>query len=516
MQIIIPMSGIGQRFLDAGYLSPKPLIKVDGKPMIEHVVRMFPGEKNFIFVCNEEHLKTTNLRSILKRIAPEGKIFSIPVHKKGPVFAVRAIEDMIFDDGEVIVNYCDFSKMWDYCDFLKRVRCRKADGAITAYRGFHPHMLSSPNYAFIKENAMWLIEIREKQPFTENKIEEYASDGTYYFKCGKYVKKYFKRLMEKNIHTNGEYYVSMVYNLMKQDGLKIAIYEIERMLQWGTPEDLREYQQYSDYFKKRLTIQRNIKPLKKSLTVVLLAGHGKRFMDMGYAYPKPLISIENKSMVMQAVQCLPRTESYTFSCLSEHLKCFPLAQEIKKEYPLAKIVKFDRVTEGQACTCELALKNEDPESPLLIASCDNGLLWDRDRFLRLVKDKSVDAIVWTFRHRSFAQRNPHMYGWVKVDSRGCVRGVSVKKSISSDPFNDHVIMGIFYFRKVKYFLESVSKMYKKNKRVNNEFYIDSCIGELLDEGRKVRVFEIDDFVGWGTPDDLKTYEYWQEFFNQCS
>jgi NDP-sugar pyrophosphorylase family protein len=516
MQIIIPMSGIGQRFLDSGYLNPKPLIKVDGKPMIEHVVHLFPGEKNFIFVCNEEHLRTTDLKSILNRIAPEGKIFSIPVHKKGPVFAVKAVEEMILDEEEVIVNYCDFSKKWDYCDFLKNVRFREADGAITAYRGFHPHMLASPNYAFIKESSEWLIEIREKQSFVRNKMNQYASDGTYYFKYGKFVKKYFQRLMERNIHTNGEYYVSMVYNLMRQDGLKIAIYEIERMLQWGTPEDLREYQQYSDYFKKRLLIQKNIKPLKKSLTVVLLAGHGKRFVDAGHACPKPLISIENRPMVMQAVKCLPRTEKYIFSCLSKHINCFPLVQEIRKEYPSAKIVKFDRVTEGQACTCELALRSENLGSPLLVASCDNGLLWDRDRFLRLVKDQSVDAVVWTFRHRSFVQRNPDMYGWVKVDSKGCVRGVSVKKSISSDPFNDHVIMGIFYFKKTKYFLEAASKMHKKNTRVNNEFYIDSCIGELLDDGRKVKIFEIKDFVGWGTPDDLKTYEYWQEFFDQHS
>ena len=52
MQIVIPMSGFGERFRRAGYTVPKPLIKIDGKPIIEHVIDMFPGETNFIFICN--------------------------------------------------------------------------------------------------------------------------------------------------------------------------------------------------------------------------------------------------------------------------------------------------------------------------------------------------------------------------------------------------------------------------------------------------------------------------------
>ena len=68
MQIIIPMTGVGQRFIDAGYKTIKPLIEVDGKPIIEHVVNLFPDEDNFIFICNSKHLKETNLREVLKRI----------------------------------------------------------------------------------------------------------------------------------------------------------------------------------------------------------------------------------------------------------------------------------------------------------------------------------------------------------------------------------------------------------------------------------------------------------------
>ncbi len=250
MLIIIPMSGIGKRFIEAGYTDPKPLIKVDEKPIIEHVTNLFPGEHNFIFICNQEHLQTTAMYDILQKIAPTGTIVGIPKHKKGPVYAVSQIMDLIDNNEEVIVNYCDFSMAWDYDDFLRTTRARNADGAIPSYRGFHPHMLHDPNYAFIKDEAEWLLEIKEKAPFTDNKMNEYASTGTYYFKRGTLIKKYFSELMDLDVNVNGEYYVSLVYNLLKRDGLNVSVYPIEHMLQWGTPSDLAEYQKWSAYFEQ--------------------------------------------------------------------------------------------------------------------------------------------------------------------------------------------------------------------------------------------------------------------------
>ena len=55
-----------------------------------------------------------------------------------------------------------------------------------------------------------IVAIREKQPFTDDKMSEFASTGTYYFKKGSYVKKYFKQLIDEDFNINGEYYVSLV------------------------------------------------------------------------------------------------------------------------------------------------------------------------------------------------------------------------------------------------------------------------------------------------------------------
>lgn len=515
MKIVVPMSGTGQRFVDAGYNTIKPLIIVDGKPIIEHVVNLFPGEEDFIFICNNEHLRDTDMRRVLLKIVPHSKIVGITPHKKGPVYAVSQCFDLLDDEEEVIVNYCDFSKYWDYGDFLRDTRARGADGAISAYKGFHPHMLGKTNYAFMRDENRWMLEIREKQPFTDDRMQEYASDGTYYFARGSFLKKYFSQLIAEDVNVNGEYYISMVYNLLKRDGLKVSIYEIQNMLQWGTPRDLEDYQRWSDYFARIMEPQENIRVQKKSINLIPLAGKGKRFQEAGYKAPKPLVPVNGKPMILQAASHLPKAERSIFICLAEHLDAYPVEKEIRRVYEDSKIVRLGQVTEGQAITCKIGLEGEDLDSPLLIAACDNGMLWNRDSYQALIDDETVDAVLWSFRRYPCGERNPQMYGWIKTDESNQVQHVSVKKALTDFPYNDHAIVGTFYFKKARYFLDAVNRLVKRDVRVNNEFYVDSCANELLKMGLKVKVFETDHYICWGTPNDLKIYEYWQDFFNKC-
>lgn len=515
MHIIIPMSGLGQRFIDAGFEDPKPLIMVDGKPIIEHVCNLFPGEDKFTFICNSKHLAETNMRHVLKNIKPNANIVEIPNHKKGPVFAVSQIENLI-EDEEVIVNYCDFGTYWNYSDFLKHTRDRNADGAIPSYKGFHPHMLGTTNYAFIREKKQWMLEIKEKEPFTNNRMNEFASNGTYYFKKGSYVKKYFSELIDRDINLDGEYYVSLVYNLLVNDGLKVSIYNVQHMLQWGTPEDVDEYSTWSNYFKNAITNETKKKSHDNSITLIPLAGRGSRFSEVGYKDPKPLIEVSGKPMLIQAAQSLPQTENHIFVTLKEHIKNYPLKEAINVSYPKAKIVSIDEVTEGQAITCSMGLSNSETDSSLLIAATDNGMIYDHDKYEELVENRNVDAIVFTFKNHISSKNNPQMYGWVSVDNNNNASGVSVKTPISENPYEDHAIVGTFWFRKVEYFNNALQSLKDKNIRVNGEYYVDSLLDELIKSNFNVKVFEVDNYVCWGTPNDYETFNYWQSFFDKTS
>lgn len=514
MHIVIPMSGIGKRFIDAGYTVPKPLILVEGKPIISHVIDMFPGENKFTFICNKEHLKNTQMRSVLEALVPGSNIISIEPHKLGPVYAVLQAEQYIEEDEEVIVNYCDFGKDWDYKEFLRDMHEHSADGGISAYRGFHPHMLGKINYAFMRENDNWLLEIQEKKPFTENRMNEYASDGTYYFKSGRICKKYFHETIEKKIDLNGEYYVSVVYNLLVQDSLRVRIFEINHMLQWGTPGELEEYEYYSRMFKniEKDKENRRIK-YDDLINVIPMAGAGSRFTKEGYTTPKPLLKINNKPMVVEAALSLPPSEKTLFICQKEHLQSFQLDKEINKYYSNSIFKTVDGLTEGQACTVWEGLKDEDFSKPVLISASDNGMIYDSESLFDLIRNQNIDVLVFTFSGNPLASLRPEMYGWVSHKNE-VVDFVSVKKPISNAPQKDEAIVGAFYFKSIKIFETVYNKMLNLNQRINNEFYIDTMIGIASEMKFLVKIFKIDQYICWGTPDDYRTYNYWQTFFNK--
>ena len=515
MHIIIPLSGIGKRFIDAGYKDPKPLIMVEGKPIIEHVVNLFPNESNFTFICNDLHLNNTNMKEILLKIKPNANIVSVSVNnRKGPVDAILQAQDFIQDDEMVIVSYCDYGTKWNYELFKKQIVEKDVDGAIACYNGFHPHMLGSDNYAFVREKNMYMIEIQEKKPFTDNKMNEYASNGTYYFKSGKILKKYFKELVELNICVNNEFYVSMVYNLLVRDKLKILIHEIEKMLQWGTPKDLEEYLMWSDYF---LTRKENFNKKfidRYNTTLILpMAGAGSRFFNVGYSDPKPLLDVEGIPMVINAVDCLPDTQNKIFICQNDHLNKYAIKDTILKKYSNAKIHGIDYITEGQACTCEIAFKNYDInlENPILISACDNGVYYDIDEYNKLVEDKDVDIIIWSFSNHPTSKLNPNMYAWLDVDKNNYIKRTSIKKPFS-DCKNKYAIIGTMLFKKAKYFLEGLDLIYSKDIRTNGEFYVDNLIMPLIEKGYKIKIFNVEYYLCWGTPNDYKTYNYWLEYF----
>ena len=164
------------------------------------------------------------------------------------------------------------------------------------------------------------------------------------------------------------------------------------------------------------------------------------------------------------------------------------------------------------------ITNFDLEQPILISACDNGVYYNIDNYQKLVDNKDVDVIVWSFRNNPASKNNPNMYAWMDVDENNNIKSVSCKKFIDGvhDIKNSHVIIGTMFFRKAKYFIEGLQKNYKENYRTNNEFYVDDVINQNIKDNLNVKVFEVDNYICWGTPDDYETYKYWQEFFHKCN
>lgn len=518
MQIVIPMSGFGERFRRAGYKVPKPLIVIDGKPLIAHVVDMFPGEADFIFVCNHDHLANPEfgMEVVLRRCCPTARIVGISPHKRGPVHAVQQIVHLLDDFRPVVVNYCDFTCYWNWNHFKLFVNDTGCSGAIPAYKGFHPHTLGTTNYAYIRENNGWIEDIQEKQPFTKNRMEEFASSGTYYFSSAKGMSEAFSKLLEQDMNVGGEYYVSLAYKPLLAGRQPVAVYPLQHFMQWGTPEDVAEYNAWSSTFRQLVVPPASEFPPKGSV-IVPMAGLGQRFVNEGYALTKPLIQVSGRPMVVQATLDLPSADQQVFVLRADMHGHDEVARELTKVFPSAVIKAIGELTDGQACTALVGLDALEAElgtatGPITVGACDNGSLYDHAAFEAVLADVNVDVIVWGVRGYTNALRHPQMYGWIKVEN-GRISAISVKTPLES-PATDPIVLGTFTFRHAEAFRRAVASLIARDGRVNGEFYIDSCINDAIALGLTCQLFEVDSYLCWGTPNDLRTFEYWQSCFHK--
>lgn len=512
------MSGFGERFRRAGYLLPKPLIEIDGKPIIAHVIEMFPGEENFIFICNQDHLENPEykMEETLKRYCPSGKIIGITAHKLGPIHAVRQAQHLLDPTQPVIINYCDFTCYWSWSHFKSFVADSQCAGAIPAYKGFHPHTLGSTNYAYMREQNGWMLDIQEKQPYTSNRMEEFASSGTYYFASGALMEQALRDTMDQDLNIAGEYYVSLAYKPMLAAQLPIAVYPLQHFMQWGTPQDLAEYLGWSKAFRQLLNHDRRPRPAQGAL-VVPMAGMGQRFVNEGYVQAKPLIEVSGKPMVIQASDDLPPAQQHAFVLRSDMTGYQSITQTLQDAYPGAVIETIDQVTEGQACSALLGLDAMERAlgavtGTVTFGTCDNGVLYDEEALQKLLDDEKIDVIVWAVRGNANAVRRPEMFGWIE-EEQGKIRSISVKTPLAS-PESDPIVMGMFTFRKAENFHRVVKSLVDRNGRINGEFYLDSCINDALQMGLHCHMFEVDSYLSWGTPNDLRTFEYWQSCFHK--
>ncbi len=528
MNIFIPMTGYGSRFVAAGYRELKPFIPVMGKPVIEWIVKgMYPEDVQFIFVCRGEHLRNDpSMKGKLLALAPGAIIVTIEDWvKKGPVYdvlrayrALCAAEGFHREDG-CIINYCDFYMTWDFQKFAEQAKARDCAGAVPCYTGFHPNLLPQDNFyaSCLTDAEDNLVEIREKYSFEQDKTKAKHSPGVYYFKDGAVMEKYCQILTEhEECAINGEYYASLPYNFMVEDGLKVWVpTDVPYFCQWGTPEDMREFVYWTDLILqiKGHTTERAPKQCRNGKILIPMAGAGQRFADAGYRVHKPAIPTidrydgTEKPMVVCATKDLPGVAADGSNVIYVDRTFHRedgVEDAIRAYYEKAQFITIDRLTEGQACTCMLAKDYLDPEEELLIAGCDNGMDIDRAAFEET--KRACDCIVFTYRHNEAVLQNPNAYGWMLTDEAGNITGTSIKKAISDTPMEDPAVVATFWFRKAKVFFDATEKMIRENDRINGEFYVDQTVKHVIDLGYRAKIFDINRYVGWGTPADYEGYQ----------
>ncbi len=231
MNVLIPMAGAGSRFQQAGYTFPKPLIDVEGKPMIQVVVENLNIDANFIFVVQKEHREKYNLDTLQNLIAPNSKVVEVDGLTEGAACTALLAKEYIDNDNPLFFANSDQFVEWDSTEFMYKMNETDADGGIVSFRATHPKW----SFAKINENGL-VTEVAEKNP-----ISDIATVGYYYWKQGSDFVKYAEEMIEKDIRVNNEFYVCPVFNQAIEDNKEIRTFDIIKMWGLGTPEDLKFY-----------------------------------------------------------------------------------------------------------------------------------------------------------------------------------------------------------------------------------------------------------------------------------
>jgi HAD superfamily hydrolase (TIGR01509 family) len=231
LNVLIPMAGAGSRFEKAGFTFPKPLIDINGEPMIKLVHENLNFEANFIFIVQKDHRKKYNLDTLLNLISPNCKIIETDGLTEGAACTTLLAKELINSNNPLIIANSDQIVEWDSNEFMYKMNELNCDGGILTFKSTHP------KWSFAKiDSTGHVSEVAEKNPISDD-----ATVGVYYWKNGSDYVKFAEQMISKNLRVNNEFYVCPVFNESIGSGKKIKSFEIKKMWSLGTPEDLEVY-----------------------------------------------------------------------------------------------------------------------------------------------------------------------------------------------------------------------------------------------------------------------------------
>lgn len=110
LHLILPMAGRGSRFFENGFVCPKPLIEINGKPFFYWAARSiekYVDCADITFVVLQEHIRDFAIDEKIRTYWPEARIIALPEVTEGAaVTALKGCEGL--PDGEpILFNDCD-------------------------------------------------------------------------------------------------------------------------------------------------------------------------------------------------------------------------------------------------------------------------------------------------------------------------------------------------------------------------------------------------------------------------
>jgi HAD superfamily hydrolase (TIGR01509 family) len=233
VNVVIPAAGRGSRFAEVGYVHPKPLIDVEGRPMIDLVLRDLRSVGRPVVLLQEEHIARYRADAVIQHSVASARIVPVRGMTEGAACTVLLAREHIDNASELVLANSDQVVDADVAAFVEAMRESGADGGIMTFRA------TESKWSFAKTDARGIVtEVAEKDP-----ISDQATVGIYWFRHGAAFVRCAQRMIDADVRTNGEFYVCPVFNELIAEGGVVRTWEIERsqMHGIGTPEDLAAY-----------------------------------------------------------------------------------------------------------------------------------------------------------------------------------------------------------------------------------------------------------------------------------
>jgi NDP-sugar pyrophosphorylase family protein len=234
MNVIIPIAGLGSRFVKKGYTVFKPFIDIHGIPMIEWALSSLKMKAKYhIIMRSDEDFK--RLEDIVKKIEIEATLHSIDHLTKGAAETCLFVKDFIDPDDELIITNCDQFTPWNPSSFIEKTK--KCDSLVTIYD--HGDIVEEENspYSFVKLDKRGYAEkFAEKFAISRN-----ALNGIHYWKKASYFFNSAEKLIiDESIAQ--EKFISLTFNYMIDEGKKIMVHEMKKgeFYSLGTPEEIEK------------------------------------------------------------------------------------------------------------------------------------------------------------------------------------------------------------------------------------------------------------------------------------
>ena len=228
MNIIIPMAGRGSRLRPHTLTTPKPLIPVAGKPMVQRIVEDLiasygetPEEIAFVIGDFGEDVER-HLLQVADQLGSRGRIY----HQEQPLGTAHAIlcaEPSLH--GPCLIAFADTL-------FKANFQPEPAaDGTIWVKKVENPE-----SFGVVKtDEEGYITDFVEKSPVF---VSDLAIVGIYHFKEAEKLRDELQYLIDNDIKEKGEYQITNALENLKNKGLKIKAAPIEEWLDCGNRQSV--------------------------------------------------------------------------------------------------------------------------------------------------------------------------------------------------------------------------------------------------------------------------------------